>query len=243
MIKRTKAFVQVSLFLSKYGKNNPPASLATESWKEAYHIFFESLNEGRPVSTLEHSLKASRDTFDGYFPETDREGWKEKTGEPKILAGLNKEVYKEFKDKTEQEMWQVVSQYANLLSKEYESEFDNLIALEESEKPETKAMTEGGTKVVISYKIERNPLLRGQALKIHGCKCMACGFSFEEKYGVWGKDWAEVHHLVPLANYKAEKRVTDPSNDLAVVCANCHRMIHRKKGIVLTLEELKKKMV
>ncbi|GHT42114.1 hypothetical protein FACS189437_09810 [Bacteroidia bacterium] len=29
---------------------------------------------------------------------------------------------------------------------------------------------------------------------------------------------------------------------LIVVCANCHRMIHRKKGITLTLEELKQKI-
>ena len=241
MIKRSEAFVQVSLFLSKFGKNNPPASLATESWKEAYHIFYESLNEGRGVAIFEHSLKASRDTFDGYFPETDREGWKEKTGEPKILAGLNKEVYENFKDKDEMEMWQIVSQYANLQSKEYESEFDNLIAIEDSEKNETKARTEGGRRVIISYKIERNPLLRGQAIKIHGCKCMACGFSFEEKYGEWGKGWAEVHHLIPLGDDK--KRETDPLKDLAVVCANCHRMIHRKKGIALTPEELKKKIL
>jgi len=42
--------------------------------------------------------------------------------------------------------------------------------------------------------------------------------------------------------YKGEIRETNPERDLAVVCANCHAMIHRRKGVTLTLNELKDKM-
>ena len=31
----------------------------------------------------------------------------------------------------------------------------------------------------------------------------------------------------------------DPREDFAVLCSNCHRIVHRKKDHVLTLEELR----
>jgi predicted HNH restriction endonuclease len=68
---------------------------------------------------------------------------------------------------------------------------------------------------------------------------MVCGFSFAETYGNWGEGFIEVHHLRAISE---GRRKTDPSMDLAVLCANCHRMIHRKRDIALTLEELKGKL-
>ena len=38
------------------------------------------------------------------------------------------------------------------------------------------------------------------------------------------------------------KRETDPKTDLAILCANCHRMVHRKKSTTLTIDELKSKL-
>lgn len=32
----------------------------------------------------------------------------------------------------------------------------------------------------------------------------------------------------------------NPETDLVCVCSNCHRMIHRRKNSILTVEELKK---
>lgn len=59
-------------------------------------------------------------------------------------------------------------------------------------------------------------------------------------YGNWGKNYIEVHHVVPLGD--GQKRLTNPKTDLTVVCSNCHRMIHRKKNITLTIDELKLKI-
>lgn len=57
------------------------------------------------------------------------------------------------------------------------------------------------------------------------CEVPKCGFNFEAVYGELGLDYAHVHHLNPLGDR------TKPSqtklSDLAVVCANCHAMIHR----------------
>lgn len=57
------------------------------------------------------------------------------------------------------------------------------------------------------------------------CEVPGCGFDFQRVYGPLGASYAHVHHLHPLSNY------TRPGptrlSDLAIVCANCHAMVHR----------------
>lgn len=84
---------------------------------------------------------------------------------------------------------------------------------------------------------ERSPENRYKAIKIHGMSCMACGFNFEKVYGEIGKSYIEVHHVVPLSSID-EEIIVNPETDLITVCSNCHRMIHRRKNHVLSLEEL-----
>lgn len=57
------------------------------------------------------------------------------------------------------------------------------------------------------------------------CEVPGCGFCFEEVYGKPGEGFAHVHHLDAL-NRNADE-VTTTLEDLAIVCANCHAMIHR----------------
>ena len=68
------------------------------------------------------------------------------------------------------------------------------------------------------------------------CEVQGCGFNFREVYGDIGADFAEVHHLIPLKDYPKTGAETK-LDDLAVVCSNCHRMIHRN-GECRKLEEL-----
>jgi hypothetical protein len=56
------------------------------------------------------------------------------------------------------------------------------------------------------------------------CEVPGCGFDFEDVYGEIGRGFAHVHHLKPLAE-RASAAVTELA-DLAIVCANCHAMIH-----------------
>lgn len=95
--------------------------------------------------------------------------------------------------------------------------------------------TEGGRKVVISPRIERDPSLRDEAIKIHGTRCCVCSLSFEAIYGEWESGFIIVHRLKPLGDGQGEIRDTDAAVDLAVVCANCHAMIHRRRDVVLTV--------
>nr|WTB33645.1 HNH endonuclease [Streptomyces sp. NBC_00830] len=54
--------------------------------------------------------------------------------------------------------------------------------------------------------------------------CEVCSFDFEQVYGDRGAGYIECHHVVPL--HVAGEGPTKLS-DLALICANCHRMIHR----------------
>ncbi|MFJ3733634.1 HNH endonuclease [[Kitasatospora] papulosa] len=77
---------------------------------------------------------------------------------------------------------------------------------------------------------ERNKGLRKKKIDTvlrHGgtLACEACGFDFEAVYGDRGTGYVECHHVVPL--HEAGEGRTKLS-DLALICANCHRMIHRR---------------
>jgi 5-methylcytosine-specific restriction protein A len=77
-------------------------------------------------------------------------------------------------------------------------------------------------------RIERNAKASRLAKAFHGCVCQACGFDFEARYGPIGAGFIEVHHLVPISSLTEGSRVRyEIANDFAVLCANCHRIIHR----------------
>ena len=76
--------------------------------------------------------------------------------------------------------------------------------------------------------IERNPRIAKKVKELHGFDCEACGFSFPEAYPRIQKSlYIEAHHLIPVAELKGKKVARNPKTDFAVLCANCHRMIHR----------------
>lgn len=97
---------------------------------------------------------------------------------------------------------------------------------------------EGNAKKRFTNYYERNSKIRTAAIAYHGTKCMGCGFDFGEAYGEHGSGYIEVHHLRPVSSLKKKTKV-NPITDMAVVCSNCHRMIHRKKSSVLSLEKLR----
>lgn len=58
------------------------------------------------------------------------------------------------------------------------------------------------------------------------CEVPGCGFDFAERFGVLGQEYAHVHHKIPLSRADVQGRKSSMA-DLAIVCANCHAMIHR----------------
>ena len=88
---------------------------------------------------------------------------------------------------------------------------------------------------------ERTPQLsrrkKQQVLKATGyLACEVCGFDFVATYGEHGEGFAECHHTKPVSELSPGD--TTRSTDLAIVCANCHRMLHRHRPWK-TIAELK----
>lgn len=112
----------------------------------------------------------------------------------------------------------------------------------EAQQVEEGNRIEGTKKAYLVNKYERDPKNRKKAIEIHGLNCYACGFNFEDVYGERGTDFIEIHHIKPLSKLEEAVEI-NPKTDLVPLCANCHRMVHRRKDNVLNIEELKKLII
>jgi len=56
-------------------------------------------------------------------------------------------------------------------------------------------------------------------------RCEVCKMSFEEVYGDIGKGHIIAHHIDPIGGRRGPSKTT--LDDIALVCANCHDMLHR----------------
>ncbi|MBN4081332.1 HNH endonuclease [Caldithrix abyssi] len=66
-------------------------------------------------------------------------------------------------------------------------------------------------------------------------KCSICSFSFINVYGEIGEGYIEAHHTMPISEITANTIVK--TSDIAPVCSNCHRIIHRYRPW-LSVEEM-----
>ena len=113
--------------------------------------------------------------------------------------------------------------------------FESLKFLENSKDVDLlQAAPEGRRFLTTHLRRERNVKLvaaKKAAVLAQGRRliCEACRFSFEDVYGSLGKDYCEVHHRQQLSLAKAGVREL---SDLAILCSNCHRMIHRTRPML-----------
>lgn len=111
-----------------------------------------------------------------------------------------------------------------------------------SEVPSTdEEFPEGRILTALHKRRERSPILtrrkKAAVLAATGALgCEVCGFDFRARYGDLGNGFAECHHKVPLVDLRGATRTK--LDDLAIVCANCHRMIHRSQSM-LSIAELR----
>ncbi|MFS0596653.1 HNH endonuclease [Peribacillus frigoritolerans] len=133
---------------------------------------------------------------------------------------------------------QSLQRFNNMIEKSQKLKEVIIDDIDSEQAEEESYHTDGAVKEYYGKRYERNPENRKMAIEIHGLNCVACGFNFELVYGERGKDFIEVHHVKPLSTI-GEEVVIDPEKDLVPVCSNCHRMIHRRKDEVLTVEELR----
>lgn len=104
------------------------------------------------------------------------------------------------------------------------------------------SVPEGAQKQRLHLVRERNQTLvraaKEAALQKDGrLRCEVCQFCFTNVYGKHGDGFIEAHHRTPISELKQETRTR--VGDLALLCANCHRMIHRGEK-TLSVPELRR---
>ena len=80
------------------------------------------------------------------------------------------------------------------------------------------------TRLHLVWERDRTLVDRKKAARQGSLPCEVCGFDFAATYGRLGDEFIEAHHVVPLAEARAS---TTKLADLALVCSNCHGMLHR----------------
>jgi len=149
---------------------------------------------------------------------------------------LDKEVFEEFSSDIER-----LHQLANEIREASNNlEISNKISkIENDEMSEMDSVKEGQILYKLHKVRERDRKIveakKKNVLKEKGeLKCEACGFDFEITYGQMGKGYIECHHLIPLSNFQVVKETK--LNDLALLCSNCHRIIHKDLDIRTIIE-------
>jgi 5-methylcytosine-specific restriction endonuclease McrA len=99
-------------------------------------------------------------------------------------------------------------------------------------KEEDYSAFEGKEEYVKHRRLERDPkialLKKDQRFAEKGSlECDVCTFSFKDRYGDHGANYIEAHHTIPVSEMGGRRKTK--LKDLALVCANCHRMLHRHK--------------
>lgn len=94
---------------------------------------------------------------------------------------------------------------------------------------------EGRLRLRVHLARERSrSLIRDFKASLSNFACEACKTDLGEVYGELGQGYIEAHHRLPVATL--EEGATTKLSDLAALCPNCHRMIHRNG--LMSVEDL-----
>lgn len=94
---------------------------------------------------------------------------------------------------------------------------------------------EGKAILKIHLRQERSrKLIEAFKASLTDLSCEACGMNFSEVYGDLGTGYIEAHHKVPVSSLRDGDETK--LSDLAALCANCHRVIH--KNNLMAVEDL-----
>ena len=103
------------------------------------------------------------------------------------------------------------------------------------------AFPEGKVRYALHRRMERNATIvrkakENRVARTGKLQCDVCSFDFSTTYGSRGEGFIEAHHKVPVATLGGEVKTS--ISDLAMVCSNCHRMLHRGTPM-LSVKELR----
>lgn len=120
-------------------------------------------------------------------------------------------------------------------------------AKEEALRPNSPlAFVEEGEQTLVTKKVrKRSKRLRDFAFKHFSLgngtiRCEACNLEATEKYGDKAKGLIEIHHKKPIALSSSKQiQLEAAMGDLSPLCPTCHRLVHKNRNVLMSIEELK----
>lgn len=154
------------------------------------------------------------------------------------ISKQDKEIFDEFIN-AKSELSSIASQIKAVIADE--DYIHNLDELHDEDTDNISSAIEGTVIYKFHKMIERNRKIvdrkKKNYLNNHGkLDCEVCGFDFYKVYGSIGEGFIEAHHKLPLSKLNGTTKTN--LNDLALVCSNCHRMLHREIN-TLSIDGLK----
>jgi predicted HNH restriction endonuclease len=201
-----------------------------------YIVLFPENKKGPLVEIQEVSIDGNESHLKWRYKPSKRDGKNEERKAYFAKYFFDLEVFIPIPEKVDE-----VSDFLNeLLSlSENREKADNL----DRNTPDFRnSFPEGKLKEQLHKQRERNSslikIVKTEVLNQYGkLECQCCGFDFEVKYGELGREFIEAHHTKPVSELHQDGEKTQ-KEDIALVCANCHRMLHRKRPW-LKMNELK----
>lgn len=130
--------------------------------------------------------------------------------------------------KTDRQVWEQYGSRPDVVNNLAKAILTGINTISSSEIPEElEELPEGKLLTAIHVRRERNPKVRKMLLdnrRASGIRCEICGLSRPNIAAELEDSLFEAHHIVPLAS-AGERKTT--LSDLSLLCACCHRAIHR----------------
>jgi 5-methylcytosine-specific restriction endonuclease McrA len=111
-----------------------------------------------------------------------------------------------------------------------------------TDEDEESSFPEGREKYRMHRSLERDSKIsklakRRRLERLGQLSCDVCSFSFHQRYGGLGIGYIEAHHTVPVSELRGKQKTK--LADIALVCSNCHRMLHYERPW-LSIKDLKR---
>lgn len=155
---------------------------------------------------------------------------------------LDKEVFQEFQN--DQRTLHIIAEQIRKVAKN-EKYLRTLYGIPNEQEEGLSMVREGRVLYKVHCERERNSKIikrkKEKVLDETGrLECEVCTFDFEQYFGRIGRGYIEAHHKIPLAMTDFERKTH--LDDLALVCPNCHRMLHRDLAKI-SMADLRKILV
>lgn len=123
------------------------------------------------------------------------------------------------------------------------SQKKELIRIHIADECDESSFPEGAERFRMHRSLERDSKFvrsaKARRLRIAGeLRCDVCNMSFVDCDGDRGRGFIEAHHTIPVSQIRGKSKTR--IEDLALVCSNCHRMLHREP--LVTVRELATKI-